>query len=83
MVDAFAQLAADDAGTPVPVPPIEPPVGEPPVDDTPLRAGAIDDADDVGAYLEYYPDDRHQVEQRVGSYLQSLADHGFLEIVAG
>jgi len=26
---------------------------EPPIDNTPLRAGSIDDGDDVGAYLEY------------------------------
>jgi hypothetical protein len=32
--------------------PIEPPI-EPPIDDTPLRAGSIDDGEDVEAYLDY------------------------------
>jgi hypothetical protein len=36
----------------------------------------------VGEYLRYYPDDHRQVELRICRFLESLADHGFIEIVA-
>ena len=41
-------VVGSDATDIAPVPPIEPPI-----DDTPLRAGSIDDGDDVAAYLAY------------------------------
>lgn len=55
--DAVAVDATDDSDVaglraPEPLPPIEPPI-EPPIDDSPLRAGSIDDADDVEAFLAH------------------------------
>ena len=38
--------------------------------------------DVVAEYQRFYPDDRHQVADRVRRYLKTLADHGFIEIVA-
>ncbi len=52
-LDMAAETAySDDGGDVTDIGPIEPPI-EPPIDDTPLRAGSIDDGDDVDAYLDY------------------------------
>ena len=37
----------------------------------------------VGEYLRFYPDDHYQVEARICRFLESLAEYGFIEIIAG
>ena len=37
----------------------------------------------VAEYLKVYPDDYRQLDERVHRYLETLVDHGFIEIVPG